>query len=409
MSSRSDNGEGTPPYKKYRARKRLRKPQMLEPTSPARQHSPGRRGPTGTEVQPSPGQPRPRQRPQQPREPHQPAATPQRRDSSPQRHGKRRRVRVPGASRATRWTIGRVIRLALKLAFWWIAISLVVFLVSAQIHQTKLDGDLLGGAGFPLTSPNNVLVLGSDARPKGSKEPGASSSGSRSDTIMLLRVGGGANSKLSIPRDTLVNIPGHGLDKINAAYAYGGAELSVQTVEQYLGIEVNHVMEVNFDSFPKLIDSMGGVTYKGSCVVSKINGGYKNGGYTLRLKSGRTHIDGKQALALARTRKNLCNPRENDLARVQRQQKILNAMKWRMLSPGAFVRLPWIAWQAPQTLRTDMSGPTQLGLFGGMMIGGGSSTHVLKPDGVATSPGGGAALTVSPARKQAAVRRFMRG
>lgn len=302
-----------------------------------------------------------------------------------------------------------MIRLALKLAFWWIAISLVVFLVSAQIHQTKLDGDLLGGAGFPLTSPNNVLVLGSDARPKGSKEPGASSSGSRSDTIMLLRVGGGANSKLSIPRDTLVNIPGHGLDKINAAYAYGGAELSVQTVEQYLGIEVNHVMEVNFDSFPKLIDSMGGVTYKGSCVVSKINGGYKNGGYTLRLKSGRTHIDGKQALALARTRKNLCNPRENDLARVQRQQKILNAMKWRMLSPGAFVRLPWIAWQAPQTLRTDMSGPTQLGLFGGMMIGGGSSTHVLKPDGVATSPGGGAALTVSPARKQAAVRRFMRG
>nr|HMS71809.1 LCP family protein [Baekduia sp.] len=174
-------------------------------------------------------------------------------------------------------------------------------------------------------------------------------------------------------------------------------------------IEVNHVMEVNFDSFPKLIDSMGGVTYKGSCVVSKINGGYKSGGYTLRLKSGRTHIDGKQALALARTRKNLCNPRENDLARVQRQQKILNAMKWRMLSPGAFVRLPWIAWQAPQTLRTDMSGPTQLGLFGGLMIGGGSSTHVLKPDGVATSPGGGAALTVSPARKQAAVRRFMRG
>ncbi len=129
----------------------------------------------------------------------------------------------------------------------------------------------------------------------------------------------------------------------------------------------------DFDSFPKLIDSMGGVTYKGSCVVSKINGGYKNGGYTLRLKSGRTHIDGKQALALARTRKNLCNPRENDLARVQRQQKILNAMKWRMLSPGAFVRLPWIAWQAPQTLRTDMSGPTQLGLFGGMMIGGGSN------------------------------------
>jgi len=396
MSSDRDNSAGGAPYKKYRARKRLRKPQMLAPGSgQARPRS----GPTGTELQPQAARPHPRER--RPLPPA-PSAAP----SAPRRSVLRRRGT---AGRATRWTFKRALKLTLKLALWWIAISLVVFLVSAQIHQTKLDGDLLGGAGFPLTSANNVLVLGSDARPKGSGEPGASSSGSRSDTIMLLRTGGGANSKLSIPRDTLVPIPGHGLDKINAAYAYGGAELSVQTVEQYLGIDVNHVIEVNFENFPKLIDAMGGITYKGACVVSKINGGYANGGYTLRLKSGRTHIDGKQALALARTRKNLCRPSENDLARAQRQQKILSAMKWRILSPGAFVRLPWIAWQAPQTMRTDMSGPTQLGLFGGMMIGGASKTQVLKPDGVATSPSGGAALTVSPARRQAAVRRFMRG
>lgn len=407
MGSDRDNSGGGAPYKKYRARKRLRKPQMLAPGGgQARPRS----GPTGTELQPQaergPGAARPRPRPAA----QQPLAAPrEQRGRSRQDSGGKRRARVPGAGRATRWTFKRALKLTLKLALWWIAISLVVFLVSAQIHQTKLDGDLLGGAGFPLTSPNNVLVLGSDARPKGSGEPGASSSGSRSDTIMLLRTGGGANSKLSIPRDTLVPIPGHGLDKINAAYAYGGAELSVQTVEQYLGIDVNHVIEVNFENFPKLIDAMGGITYKGACVVSKINGGYANGGYTLRLPSGRTHIDGKQALALARTRKNLCRPSENDLARAQRQQKILSAMKWRILSPGAFVRLPWIAWQAPQTMRTDMSGPTQLGLFGGMMIGGASKTQVLKPDGVATSPSGGAALTVSPARRQATVRRFMRG
>lgn len=321
----------------------------------------------------------------------------------------RRRPRLRGTKKAGKWTLGFILKRALKLALWWVVISLVVFLVSAQIHQTSVgDSNLLGGAGFPLTKANTILVLGSDARPSGSKEPGAGGA-SRSDTMMLLRVGGGANAKLSIPRDTLVEIPGHGLDKINAAYAYGGAELAVQTVEQYLSIDVNHVIEVNFENFPKLIDAMGGVSYKGSCVVSKINGGYKNGGYTLRLKAGRTHIDGKQALALARTRKNLCNPRENDLARANRQQKILGAMKWRMLTPMAFVRLPWIAWQAPQTMRTDMSGPTQLGMFGGLMIGGGSSSRVLKPDGVATSPGGGAALTVSPARRERAVSRFMKG
>ncbi len=286
------------------------------------------------------------------------------------------------------------------------AISLVVFLVSAQLHQASVDG--LGGGGFPLTSPNNVLVLGSDARPEGKGEPGSGGAG-RSDSIMLLRVGGGANSRLSIPRDTLVPIPGHGLDKINAAYAYGGTSLAVQTVENYLGIPIHHVIEVDFENFPKLIDAMGGITYKGSCVVSRINGGYKNGGYTLRIPAGRTHIDGKQALALARTRKNLCNPRENDLARAKRQQKLVGAMKWRMLTPMAFVRLPWIAWQAPRTLRSDMSGFSQLGLFGGMIIGGGAESRILRPDGVATSPGGGAALTVSPARREAAVRRFLKG
>ena len=109
---------------------------------------------------------------------------------------------------------------------------------------------------------------------KGTKEPGASTSGpSRSDSIMLLRVGGGHNGRLSIARDTVVDIPGHGESKINAAYAYGGAPLAIKTVKQYLGVEVNHVIEVNFDRFPGLIDALGGVTYTGECVVSKINGG----------------------------------------------------------------------------------------------------------------------------------------
>ena len=81
------------------------------------------------------------------------------------------------------------------------------------------------------------LVLGSDARPKGSKEPGASASGSRSDSILLMRIGGGKNARLSIPRDTIVDIPGHGPNKINAAYAFGGPALAVQTIEQYLGNE----------------------------------------------------------------------------------------------------------------------------------------------------------------------------
>jgi LCP family protein required for cell wall assembly len=293
----------------------------------------------------------------------------------------------------------------------WLALSLVLFLVSAQIRQGDLSGKVdLGGAGYPLTSPNTVLVLGSDQRTKKNAEPGASTSGpSRSDSIMLMRIGGGKNARLSIPRDTVVDIPGHGRNKINAAYAIGGPALATQTVEQYLGIKVNHLVEVSFENFPDLIDAMGGVDYTGGCVVSKINGGKANGGYTLRLKKGTTHIDGDQALALARTRKNLCNVSEDDLTRAKRQQQLLSAMKSRLVSPGAFVRLPWIAWNAPKALRSDMSGPTLLGLFGAMAAKGSPPTRILKPDGGIRLPDGGAGLHVSDAEKQAEVSRFLRG
>jgi LCP family protein required for cell wall assembly len=280
------------------------------------------------------------------------------------------------------------------------------------VEQDKVSSEAeaqLAGGGYPLVSANTILVLGSDQRPKGSKEPGANSGPSRSDSIMLMRVGGGHSAKLSILRDTVVPIPGHGMDKINAAYAYGGAALSIKTIKDWLGIPINHVVEINFQRFPELIDSMGGIDYTGGCVISKINGGSRNGGYTLRLRKGTHHINGKQALALARTRHNLCNAREDDRTRAARQQKIFAAMKSRLTRPGAFFRLPWIAWNAPKTLRSDMSGPTLAGLFGGLAAGGSPATRVLQPTGAVTTASGGAGLTVSDAAKRAAVQRFLNG
>lgn len=330
----------------------------------------------------------------------------------------RRAPRLPGRRRWTwlprrlgRFTVGRIVKWVVLAVIGWGLLSLVLFLISAQIQQGALSGKVsLGGAGFPLTSPNTILVLGSDVRPKNSKEPGAQTSGyGRSDSILLLRAGGGKNARLSIPRDTVVNIPGHGLDKINAAYAYGGPALAVETIQQYLGIRINHLIEVNFVNFPALIDAMGGITYTGGCVVSRINGGFRNGGYTLRLHGGSTHIDGKQALALARTRHNLCNARESDLTRVRRQQKILSAMKSRLISPFTFPRWPMIAWNTPKALRSDMSGPTLLGLFAALATGGTPPTEVLQPDGFEAAPNGGAGLHVSDAEKQRDVARFLRG
>lgn len=328
------------------------------------------------------------------------------------------RPRIPLPSRRGRraaragagLTLGRVARLAFKAAIAWTLLSLLLFLVSAQIGQSQVSDAALDPGGYPLTSPSTILVLGSDARTEKTSEPGSQVGGpSRSDSIMLLRTGGGASARLSIPRDTVVEIPGRGRDKINAAFAIGGVDLAVTTIKGYLGIEVNHVVQVDFANFPALIDAMGGIDIRTGCVVSRINGGFKNGGYTLRLRPGDNHIDGRQALALARTRKNECRRSEGDVTRARRQQKIFAAMKSRLVSPATFLRLPWVSWQAPRALRSDMGGPSLLGLFGAIATSGSPKTRVLKPSGNVVLPDGGSGLTVSESEIESERRRFLDG
>jgi LCP family protein required for cell wall assembly len=312
-----------------------------------------------------------------------------------------------------RITPKRVILGVLALIAGWLLLSLVLFLISSHFERTSPPANVasvLDPAGYPLTSANNILVLGSDRRQKGSKEPGAETTGpGRSDTIMLIRTGGGHTARLSIPRDTVVEIPGHGLQKINAAHEFGGPAESIAVLKSWLGIPINHLVEVNFENFPTLIDAMGGVTYTGACVISRLDGGFSQGGYTLRLPAGAHHLDGKQALALARTRENLCRPSETDIQREEHQQALFTAMKSQLLSPSSFVRLPLIAWNAPPAIISDMSGVTLLGLFGALAISGAPPTHVLKPSGTITLPDGEQGLTVSESERRAAVARFEAG
>ncbi len=317
----------------------------------------------------------------------------------------RPRLRLPGLG-GRKLSPGRIALRVLLAAVAWVVLSGVVFLVSALVHRDDVGGGLRA-RGFPPVSPTTVLVLGSDRREAGSGEPGAKTNGARADSILLMRIGGGHSSRLSIPRDTVFDIPGRGPNKVNAAFAFGGASLMAETIKANLGIRIDHVVEVSFSNFPDLIDAMGGIDYQGGCVVSKINGGFANGGFTLRLKSGKSRIDGQQALALARTRKNLCNKRESDLTRARRQQKLFSAMKSRLISPGAFLRLPFISWAAPKSLRSDMGGPTLLGLFAGLATSGTPPTRILRPTGDVTLPDGGQALTVDDASKQRAAARFL--
>jgi len=313
-----------------------------------------------------------------------------------------------------RWATPKRIALSLiALVLGWIALSLLLFLISSHLERTSLPVNVaavLDPAGYPLTSVNNILVLGSDRRQKNSKEPGAETTGfGRSDTIMLIRTGGGHAARLSIPRDTVVEIPGHGLQKVNAAHEFGGPALSVSIIKHWLGVPINHVVEVNFENFPQLIDAMGGVTYTGGCIVSYLDGGFSRGGFTLRLTAGTHHLDGEQALALARTRENRCAPTETDIQREEHQQALFNDMKAQLLSPSSFLRLPFIAWHAPPAIISDMSGPELLGMFAALAVSGTPPTHVLKPTGQTRLPDGEEALTIDEEARRADVAQFMSG
>jgi LCP family protein required for cell wall assembly len=296
----------------------------------------------------------------------------------------------------------------------WLLLSLVLFLVSAQVNTGSLPNSAtkaLTPGGNMLTSTDTILVLGTDQRPKGSKEPGADTSdkGSRSDTIMLWRIGGGVSRRLSIPRDTVANIPGYGSTKINAAYAYGGPALALKTVEQFTGVKINHLIVVNLANFPKFINAIGGVDVKTGRICSTISGGAKLGGFSLFLKPGEHHLNGIQALTLARTRENACNAASTDLTREGYQQKILNSIKSKLTSPVTFFHLPWVSWYAPQTLRTDMGGFTLLSLFAAAEIGGSAPTDILQPSASETLPDGEDALVASPQDVHHAVHKLMNG
>jgi LCP family protein required for cell wall assembly len=305
----------------------------------------------------------------------------------------------------------RVVRWVLALIVAWILLSVVLFFISASNQSGSLPTsaqNALSPGGNMLFSTDTVLVLGTDQRPKGSKEPGANTSdkGSRSDTIMLWRIGGGTSRRLSIPRDTIAHIDGYGLTKINAAYAYGGPALAIKTIEQFTGLKINHLIVVNLAAFPQFIDAIGGVDVTTGRICSNISGGVKNGGFTLNLRPGTHHLDGRDALTLARTRENACNAASNDLTREGYQQKILNAVKSKLLSPTTFFHLPWASWAAPKTLRTDMGPLTLLSLFVASETGGSAPTKILDQNNLPLadpqSPSGQAAI-------RQAVNKLMNG
>jgi LCP family protein required for cell wall assembly len=212
---------------------------------------------------------------------------------------------------------------------------------------------------------------------------------------MLIRAGRGTFRKLSIPRDTLADIPGQGPQKINSAYASGGANLAIRTVEGLLGLNVDEVAIIDFDGFRSFIDTIGGIDVDlPTDVCSEVSGG----AFNLNLKEGDNHLDGFQAITLARTRTNTCGSGQftgTDVERAQFQQVILDGIKGKLTSitalPINFIKGPIIGWNAPKAMVSSMGALTMPQLVLAAGIGGGG-TDVLEPSG--TSAAGN--LIVSP-------------
>jgi len=257
-----------------------------------------------------------------------------------------RSTAAPRARRRRWWVIPAAVGGVLLAAFLvWGILGYRAFASGVAVSNKKVDerarAALSPAAGSILTHPTTILVLGVDQR---SGEP------ARSDTIMLMRFNPKTHSisQLSIPRDMLVNIPGNGQSKINAAYAWGGAALSVRTVRQFTGIPINHVMILNMRGFPAMIDAVGGV----DVYVPKTISSWYTGGTTVTFKRGWNHMDGVRAEKYVRMRKV-----DNDFFRMARQQQVVQALQKKVMARGSLPRLPWTGKKIVKRIGTDLSAP----------------------------------------------------
>jgi polyisoprenyl-teichoic acid--peptidoglycan teichoic acid transferase len=199
--------------------------------------------------------------------------------------------------------------------------------------------------GSLLSDASTTLVLGSDRRPDGGS--------GRSDSILLVRVDPARNriAQLSIPRDLRVTIPGHGDDRINVAYTLGGPALAIETVKALTGMQINHIVLVDFSGFRELVDALGGVTFDNPEKI--ISNSFD--GHPWRFGRGTLHLDGRHALAYARVRENTANPADNDLTRGLRQQRVLQAIAHGLASPRTLLHLPSVGSALGKPLATDLS------------------------------------------------------
>lgn len=263
--------------------------------------------------------------------------------------------------------------------------------VEAGLNRVAVFSDY---QGRPAPSAGtNWLLVGSDSRSdltelqQSELSTGGEVGIGRTDTILLVHIPGLLTTEsatmVSIPRDSYVDIPGYGMDKLNAAYAVGGAPLLAQTVEQATGLRLDHYAELGFAGFGRVVDALGGVTV---CPADPVNDPLAG----IDLPAGCQVLDGPNALGYVRSR---ATPRA-DLDRMLHQREFMAAMLRRATSPAIWLN-PWRWYAVPQAGLSALTVDAQSHVWNLARLGWalhGSSTTVTVPIGEFTANEAGAVV-----------------
>ena len=268
---------------------------------------------------------------------------------------------TPGRRRWGRWVVVGLLVLLVLLVGWTVTSYLAVSSGVSEANDRVPAGvrrQLAKKDGLLVSTPTTILVLGTD----GGTQKGRAGA-NRADSIMLLRTDPGKKrlAFLSIPRDLQVEIPEVGVDKINAANQIGGPALALRTVKELTGLDVNHVVFVDFDRFRELIDAVGGIDV---VVPRKIRSDRFDCPYKTakrcsewpgwRFAKGKQHMDGRRALVYSRIRHNQLDPADNVFTRSRRQQDVVEATLDKVTSLGTSLKLPFVGDQLAAPLATDL-------------------------------------------------------
>jgi LCP family protein required for cell wall assembly len=244
--------------------------------------------------------------------------------------------------RSLRFWVVAVLVVVLVLLLGWLTLGLLAVRSSVSQANDRLDPRAraaLSPSGSILTDPTTILLMGVDNH-------------ANSDTLQIMRFDPNRQleATLAIPRDLRVNVPGYGDEKINAAYATGGPALAIKTVADYTGLPIDHVMIIDFSGLEKVVDAVGGITIDNPENMRSIFDGK-----LYKFPKGRITLNGADALAYARIRKNILNPSDSDVSRGQHQQMVIQALRAKIASPGGLFRLRTVATSLGGAFATDLT------------------------------------------------------